>query len=146
MNITIEHLQLSELVESLRIQADDVFPDLKEEKRLEMLAEKWYTYAEFCTCRDENDQLVGMIVFYANKPENRIVYISHVYVSGEYRGKGVFTQLFHKILEYTKTKGFRHIRLEVKINNQKAQKAYLRNGFTYEGNASDNSIYMGIEI
>ena len=77
MNISIESLHLSELVAFLQIQADDCFPDLKDEERLNMLAEKWYNFAEFCTCREEDGHLVGMIVFYANQPENGIVYVPH---------------------------------------------------------------------
>ena len=57
MNITIEQLQLPELKAFLREQADDAFPDLKDEHRLKKLAEKWHTYAEFCICRDENYRL-----------------------------------------------------------------------------------------
>ena len=142
MNITIEHIQLDELKALLRIQADDAFPDLKDEQRLNMLAEKWHKNAEFCTCRDESDRLVGMIAFYANQPENGVLYIPHVYVNNEYRGNGVFAELLSKVIDYAKPKGFKYIRLEVQSNNIRAQKAYQKNGFINDGSAGDESIFM----
>lgn len=144
MIISIEQLSLEELRAFLREQADDTFPALKDEQHLNMLAEKWCKYAEFCTCRDENKQLVGIIAFYANQLGG-VAYIPHVYVSPNFRGKGIFTGLLHKVLEYVKGKGYTCLRLEVESNNLRAQKAYQKNGFRIDGNATDISIYMKLE-
>ena len=146
MVINIEHLQLDELKAFLRIQADDAFPDLKDEQRLNMLAEKWHNYAEFCTCRDEDGELLGMIAFYANQPYNGMVYVPHVYVNKNYRGNGIFTNMFVQIKQYTKNKGFSFIRLEVLKDNTNAQRAYLYQGFQMDGEASKKSIYMIYKI
>lgn len=146
MNISIESLHLSELVAFLQIQADDCFPDLKDEERLNMLAEKWYNFAEFCTCREEDGHLVGMIVFYANQPENGIVYVPHVYVNSECRGKRLMTSMLDTIREYAKDKGFEYMRLEVKKINQIAQSAYVHYGFYLSGDASDITIFMQYKI
>lgn len=146
MNISIEHLQLSELVKFLREQANDAFPGLKDEKRLNMLAEKWHKYAEFCTCRNETGQLVGMIAFYANQPSEGVVYIPHIYVSCEYRGRKVFTSMLRVIEKYVKDSEFRFIRLEVQKSNKNAQKAYSHYGFSYLGAASEESLYMQYNI
>lgn len=146
MNITIEQLQLDELRAFLREQADDAFPSLKDEARLNMLAEKWHTYAEFCTCRNDDDCLVGMIAFYANQPESGNAYITHVYVNNEYRRKSLFSSMFRFIIDYVKRKGFRSIRLEVQKGNTKAERAYLNNGFRFIGGTNENSTYMQYEI
>lgn len=141
MNVFIEHLQLSELLISLREQADDAFPDLKDEERLKMLAEKWHKNAEFCTCRNDNS-LIGMIVYYANKPEAGVAYIPHVYVSKKYRRQGLFSLMLNKVKVFVKSKGFVAICLEVNSNNTGAQQAYIRNGFTFGKKASERSIFM----
>lgn len=146
MNITIEQLPLEELQAFLREQANDAFPDLKDEQRLKMLSEKWYSQAEFCTCRDDNKQLVGMIAFYANQSELGAAFIPHVYISKEYRGTGFFRKMLQEVEEYVKLKGFSSIRLEVKNDNLRAQKAYSNNGFYVSSKASGNSLFMKYEI
>lgn len=145
MIIAIEQLQFSELIAFLRVQSDDAFPDLKDEERLNMLAEKWYKDAEFCTCRNDDDILIGMIAFYANQAESGFAYIPHVYVSETYRGKRVFSSLLLMVKDYVKSKGFHFIRLEVQNENIRALKAYQKNGFTEMGR-SDSSIYMENEL
>jgi len=72
-----------------------------------------------------------MIAFYANRPEEAVVYIPHVYVSPLYRHQGLFTQMLKIAKEHVKQKGFITMRLEVNNNNMQAQNAYLRNGFHF---------------
>ncbi len=146
MNISIGHLSLEELREYLRKQADDVFPSLKDGQRLNMLAEKWFTHAEFSVCRNDNGILVGVIVFYANHPEKEIAYIPHVYVNKEYRGTGLFFQMLQKIDNYLVSLGFCQMRLEVQDDNKRALKAYQNYGFQIDGKASESSIYMKCKI
>jgi len=146
MKFAIEQLQLDELQDYLREQADDAFPDLKDEQRLTMLAGKWHKNAEFCTCRDENDQLVGMIAFYANQPAEGVVYLPHIFVSREYRGKGVFSNLFVLVKQYARENSYSLIRLEVKKENIRAQRAYHENGFQIDGDTNEKSIHMTYKI
>lgn len=144
MKIAIEQLQFDELRDYLRKQADDAFPDLKDEARLNMLAEKWYKYAEFCVCREADNQFVGMVAFYANQPESGIVYIPHVYVSLGYRKKGLFSCMLDIVSCHVKEKGFHEIQLEVDKQNMCAQHSYQRNGFDImpTNNSNTNSFYM----
>ena len=146
MRIAIEPLQLPELVSFMRIQADDCFSDLKNEERLNMLAEKWYNYAEFCTCRNEDGTLVGMIAFYANQPGNGVVYIPHVYVSVDYRGQNLMSIMLNTIRAYVKDKGFMNMCLEVHKDNERAQRAYLKYGFTLSGDITEKSVFMHYNI
>ncbi len=141
MTIAIEPLSLSELKAFLHEQALDAFPDLRDEARLNMLAEKWHTYAEFCTCRDEG-KLVGMIAFYTNQPESRVVFLPHVYVSPDSRGKGTFRQMLQTVESNIEKKGFKEVKLEVQNENARAHKAYLKYGFSVLSTTDDNSIYM----
>lgn len=146
MTIAIEQIELEELLAFLREQAEDAFPDLKDEKRLTMLSEKWHSQAEICTCRNDKGQLVGMIAFYANQPENGIVYIPHVYVNSECRGKKLMSSMLDTIKEYANDKGFKNMRLEVKKSNQRALLAYEHYGFYPSGEASEITIYMQYNI
>ena len=126
MNITIEQLQLPELKAFLREQADDAFPDLKDEHRLKKLAEKWHTYAEFCICRDENYRLVGMIAFYANNPKEKMIFLPHVYVSSAYRRHGLFSKILAMIEQIGQKRGYNSIRLEVNKGNGKCPRLPTR--------------------
>ncbi len=142
MNIAIEQLQLDELKAFLREQAEDAFPDLKDEQRLNMLAEKWATNAEFCTCRNDEGSLVGMIAFYANGKGADFAYIPHVYVSHNYRGKGVFKQMLLMVENTVRTRGFKEVRLEVHNDNKTAIRSYERTGFVRLGEAGKDSVFL----
>jgi ribosomal protein S18 acetylase RimI-like enzyme len=142
MIFQIEHLAFEELSSFLRLQAEDTFPDLKDEERLKMLAEKWSKNAECSTCRDDDGQLVGMIAFYANGQGADFAYIPHVYVSPEFRNRGLFARMLNAVEQYVKLKGFGIIRLEVAKNNEKAKNAYIRNGFHHSKDVNENSSFM----
>lgn len=142
-NITckIEPISLEELLIYMRFQANEAFPSLKDKTKLHAFATKLYENAEFCLCRDEGN-LVGMIAFYANGQGADFAYIPHVYVSPNYRKVGLFSRMLNTIEKYVQEKGFSEIRLEVEKDNDFAQSAYLRNGFTQYGIAGTDSIYM----
>jgi ribosomal protein S18 acetylase RimI-like enzyme len=142
MNITIERLQLDELKAFLRIQADDTFPDLKEELRLNMLANKWHNQAEFCTCRDEDGLLIGMIAFYANQPYNEVAFIPHVYVASQHRCKGIFKQMLHKVEHIVRERGFSTVKLEVQKDNKNALRSYERTGFLFASVAGSDTVFL----
>ena len=83
-----------------------------------------------------------MIAFYANGKGADYAYIPHVYVSPDYRGKGLFSKMFRIVEDYVRTRGFTEIRLEVDNNNCSAKSAYLRNGFVQVKAASPSSAYL----
>lgn len=141
MTIAIEQLSLPELKSFLREQAQDAFPSLRDEDKLNVLAEKWQSHAEFCTCRLDN-RLVGMIAFYANDSETGLAYIPHVYVSPFHRREGLFSKMLKLIEESITTRGFTKIKLEVDKNNLNAQAVYQKNGFSIIGETSLTSLYM----
>ena len=137
----IESIDYDELLAFMRQQADDTFPSLQDEEHLLNFTHKIHSFADFCLCRN-NGMLVGIIAFYANGNGADFAYISHVYVSPDYRGKGVFSKMFSVVEDYVRTKGFSEIRLEVDNNNNSAQSAYIRNGFVQGKIASPCSVYM----
>lgn len=141
-NIAIEKIHYEELMASLRKQAEDTFPSLKDESRQVLLSKKWITNAEFCTYRDKEGHLAGMIVFYANNLQDGIIFLPHVYVSPFCRGKGVFSELLKKICSYGSDHGFKRIRLEVESNNNVAVCSYRRTGFHQISPISASRILM----
>lgn len=146
MTFQIERLEFEELCVFLHLQAEDSFPDLKDVDRLKMLAKKWSTNADCSTCRNDEGQLVGMIAFYANGQSVDFAYIPHVYVSSNYRKRGLFSRMLSNAEEYIKTKGFGKIKLEVHNSNSDAIRVYLNHNFMEDGEASDNSRYMAKQL
>jgi len=148
MIIQIERLGFEELSAFLHLQAEDSFPDLKNEERLKMLAEKWSKNAECSTCRDDDGNLIGMIAFYANEQESDFAYIPHVYVSPVYRRKRMFSNMLEIVAKHIKEKGFHEIRLEVDKQNKRAQQSYQCNGFDImsSNNPGFHSFYMSKKI
>ena len=142
MTFQIEQLGFEELCAFLRLQAEDSFPDLKDEERLKMLAEKWSSKAECSTCRTDDGHLVGMIAFYTNGQGADFAYVPHVYVSPDYRHKGLFAKMFQMMETYVKQKGFCKIKLEVNKENTTAKNAYSRMEFVEDAIAHDKTIYM----
>lgn len=124
----IEASSYDELVTYMRYQADDTFSSLKDEERLLAFATKLNTCAEICFCRD-NGHLVGMIAFYANGQGADFAYIPLVYVSPDYRKKGLFSRMLSIVEKHVKERGFSEIRVEVLKNNDNAIKCYLNDGF-----------------
>lgn len=142
MTFQIERLGFEELCAFLRFQAEDAFPDLKDEDRLKMLAEKWSKYAECSTCRDDDGQLVGMIAYYANGQGAEFAYIPHVYVTPDYRHRGIFAKMLRMMETYVKQKGFSEIKLEVNNDNVIAKNSYFRQGFVEDLIAHKRTLYM----
>ncbi len=71
-----------------------------------------------------------------------IWYIQSVYVSTNYRGRGIFKQLYQHVLQQAKKAGTAKIRLYVEKENTRAQQAYQANNmqplpyFMYEADVS----------
>ncbi len=53
-----------------------------------------------------------------------------IYLLGEHQGRGLGTLLLKHVIDRCADEGYRALRLNVNKYNHKAQKAYLRNGFT----------------
>ena len=137
----IESLSYNELRAYMDYQANDSFPNLKDQSILNQFSKKLFDNAHFCICRD-GETPIGMIAFYANGRGSDSAYIPHVYVSPEYRRQGLLSKMMHIVEEFSKEQGFSSIRLEVDFQNLSAQNAYARYGFQTEKKASPHSCYM----
>ena len=84
----------------------------------------------------DNDGIIVAYVFILemnikNHPlinDQKILYIDDLCVSEERRGKGIGTELFSKLLEYAKIKGYSSLELSVWDFNEEAQNFYSKMG------------------
>jgi ribosomal protein S18 acetylase RimI-like enzyme len=77
----------------------------------------------------DGDKLVGLVAAYDN-PTEQFGWITNVSIDPEYSGKGIATELLNRCYKYFKTKKYFSIFLEVFVNNDKAIKLYIKQGFT----------------
>ena len=120
-------------------RTDSIFDiPLSEKVNIEEYTLKLYTYADFFVCYDD-DRIVGMICCYMNRPPE--AFISHVCVSSEYQGKGIFKTLFNYVVDQSLEKQFTKILLEVSKLNKKAQTIYCGLDFVVM-QQKDNSYIM----
>jgi len=141
----IEKIGYEDFISFMDKQANDTFPTLLDEKWRLTFSNKLYFNAEFCFCRD-NNTLVGVIAFYANRKDVDFAYIPHIYVSPEYRGQGVFSKMFQVVEKEIALRGFSGIKLQVDTTNIRGQHAYMKQGFVMGKAANLDSIYMEKKI
>lgn len=107
---------------------------------LKEYAAKLSQNADFVVCYSETRTIIGMIAVYMNRPP--LCYISHVSVLPVYRKCGIFSAMCHHLEQEAMRHGCNDIKLEVKIDNLPALRAYEKNGFVITEKAKDDSVYM----
>ncbi len=70
--------------------------------------------------------------YFAIHPEEDSLFISKVYLYGEYRGKGLGSETLKEILDIGRSMGKKRAYLTVNVHNELACRAYERNGFHVE--------------
>lgn len=128
--VAIQKIDYKQLLSIMR-EAIDSFPKLKDEQLLTDFSERLYNNAEFCITIIDN-RIVGIIAFYANRLP--VAYITHIYVSSQYRKQGICGKMLNMVKNYSKDKGFTDIMLEVDKNNDVAMSFYQKNGFSKSEN------------
>ena len=132
----------TEKIEKVLYEFDICFPHLSEKiSDYAFYAEKLNRNAKTYVLK-ENDLFIGLSVFYANDSETKCGYISLIGVKDEYRQKGYGKQLLSFTESIMKQEGMESVRLEVDNDNKVAQLFYKKMSFSYEKEASKNSMYM----
>ncbi len=108
-------------------------------------AEKISNYA-FCILLREDDTDAGFGTIYANDMENRTGYISFIAVSEDFRRRHFGTHLMDTLVAIAKQNQMEYVKIEVAKSNHTAQRFYLNYGYTYQCDASEDSIYMILSI
>ncbi|MCM6774493.1 GNAT family N-acetyltransferase [Nocardia sp. CDC159] len=78
------------------------------------------------------DTAVGTIAATAS-PEHRTAHLISTWVAPEARGTGIADQLIYAVIDWAIATGHTAIRLEVSDPNIRAERLYLRHGFTRTG-------------
>ena len=69
------------------------------------------------------------IGYFGISEQQDYLFLSKLYLSKEYRAKGIGTKTFNKVKELAASKNYKEIRLTVNKYNQNSIKAYLKWGF-----------------
>lgn len=115
---------------SLLIKAENSFtPPLSHNipYTLQEYADKLSNNALFVLCYD-NGEIIGFTAFYINI-DGKFVYIPQIWVSDQYQRKGIGSLMVDNVINSLPTE-IEFIRLEVRINNEKAYSFYLKGGYS----------------
>lgn len=131
----------SEVLSNLKY-FDDIFPHLHEKiDSYEAYAEKLFRLADVYV-GEENGDVFGIAVFYANDIQTRRAYISLIGVKDHAQGKGLGYWLLTQCQQVCYDRGMKHISLEVDCDNHNAISFYQRNGFELSEKTQRCSMYM----
>ncbi len=98
-------------------------------------------YAVFLAAYDDEDA-IGYAAIYVNDTKTRVGYLSILGVIEEMQGKRVGGALMQSCINQALKSGMTRIRLEVLKADKGPITFYERQGFVYERDCSDTSIYM----
>ncbi|GAB2989175.1 hypothetical protein GCM10027284_02130 [Cyclobacterium sediminis] len=111
------------------LKSDNFFnPSLSTRVSLDDYAQKLYKKATVFAYVNGEGSLVGAVVVYQNDPDKIYAYIPFLSVAKEYRGRGIFKDLFKKVESNLYEKGFQYLGLETWLGGD-ALAYYLKNGF-----------------
>ena len=116
-------------------QCDNLFvPNLSSYVDIDSYSQKLYDKSQrfevYC-----DDNLIGLICAYINDSDS---FITNVSIIGEYQGKGLSNFLLDSYIEHSKSKKHEKIKLEVKIENQRAISFYKKKDFNIIKKNNDN--------
>lgn len=91
-------------------------------------------------------QMLGYAVIYANDLEYYEGFITLIAVRPEYWGQHIGTSILSVCCGIARERKMQRLRLEVRKENERAAVFYRKNGFIYEKQCSEDSIYMIKEL
>lgn len=143
MDLYVEQLQTEKDILKVLRAFDQQFPRSISSRvdSLESHARKLAAHA--CVYRATKEgSLAGFVAFYANDTASATGFLTHLAVDPQFRGTGVGQALMQQCIFTSKSEGMGQIRLEVDSINESAIAFYRSLGFTVEGAASPESIFM----
>lgn len=142
MDIKIETAADQEKIKDLILTFDPIFPHLREKiPSYDEYAEKLSRYANVAVCKI-NGETAGLLVFYSNDLETKTAYISLIGVNKKWQGKGISGFLLDYCTEESKKSGMEFLKLEVDLDNARAIRFYLKNGFENCEKSEGSSVHM----
>ena len=85
----------------------------------------------FYLVAEVDGQVVGSLMItyeWSDWRNGNMWYIQSVFVMAPHRGKGLFTRMYHKVMELAKSENATYVRLYVETDNDVAQKTYEKLG------------------
>ena len=122
-----------------------LFPHLTEKVEINEYAQKLSGYANFYVAK-ENEENIGVLVFYANDIKTKTAFISLIGVKDAWQGKGLGKWLLEVCIQNAKQQKMQKIALEVDNDNPNATEFYKRNGFVFVKKTENNSQIMQKDI
>lgn len=129
--------QIGRLAEMASAIWHEYFPCILTEEQIDYMVDKFQSERAVTDQIENGGYRYFFITYWGNrigytalKPEQKTLFISKVYLSVEYRGKGLGTLAVKEIFRLYSDEGFHSAYLTVNKLNAKAIKTYERNGFT----------------
>lgn len=119
-------------------------PDLKDDKLINTLAQKYAEIAEFYVVYS-GTETVGFIAYYCHD-ESENAFVSMLMVREKFQRQGIGRAFLECVINDCKNLGKNRIRLEVDTDNAKGLSFYKKNGFVRECPASEHSDYYALEL
>lgn len=107
----------------------DFNPALSSKIDLKQYTERIVEKAKICCALSDEDNIMGVVVFYANDFEKQYAYIPLVSVSAEYRRQGIARKLMKYALVYIKSLNGKISVVGIHTYNQYAFDLYVKIGF-----------------
>lgn len=104
-------------------------------------ADKLISKAKFITARNNKNEIVGCGVFYPNS-ESEYIYLNVIAVLKDYSNQNIGTNIFYKLMQYSKDNKRCGIILECHIDNKRAFNLYKRIGFKVDKSKNIDSKFI----
>lgn len=107
----------------------DFNPVLSSKIDLKQYTERIVEKAKICCALSDEDNIIGVVAFYANDFEKQYAYIPLVSVSAEYRRQGIARKLMEEVLSFIKSLNEKILVAGIHTYNQNACELYVKLGF-----------------
>lgn len=105
-------------------------------------AKKFIDYGSVIVAKNEQDESMGFIAYYANDTEKKVAFISMIAVLPQYRNMHLGSDLIDYCISDCEEKGMLSLRLEVAIDNAVGMSFYKKKGFVKENELRSSSLFL----
>lgn len=84
----------------------------------------------------------GFAAYYCNDTKTKTAYLAYIAVAPDFLHFGLGSRLLNEVKKRSLKSGMEFLRLEVRADNDRAIRFYLRERFVREGENGDRSFYM----
>lgn len=118
-----------ELENYFKINEGIFSPPLSDRLNLDVYLNKLIKQASFIIGKDQKRRTVGVLAFYMNDLEKKIIFITSFSIVKEFQGKGYSKRFLKELYRLMKDSNFEKLALEVYQTNSIAISLYSKEGF-----------------